>query len=127
MCLDEQTGLIYLLGRYIDPEVEDQLLSTAPRSYSHPSELANDLWAFHTRGPQQGQWVLLDNDVGSHGGPKLLHDLQMVVDEDSRGIWVFGGRHAHQADGESEQSWSGLYRYNIDRQTWTLLRYIGSC
>lgn len=113
MCVDGKTGMIYLMGHFRPCDNSE-----------HDDEEPNDLWAYHTRGEKQGQFELLDADARRNGGPKLVHDLQMVVDEEGGGIWVFGGRHSNQPDLEADQSWSGLYRYNIQKRTWTLLRCV---
>lgn len=121
MCYDNVTGDIYLLGRFLDDETVDdeaEMISSAPPE----DTIDNSLWAFHTRGPKTDRWQCVQQDVKRHGGPKNLHDLQMVVDEAGRGLWVFGGRNIRGASSPHEESWSGLYKYNLDRQSWTLLR-----
>lgn len=121
MCYDGVTGDIYLLGHYLDDEtVDEEALET---SMAPEDTIDNALWVFHTRGPKANRWQCVQQDVKRYGGPKSLHDLQMVVDEAGRGLWVFGGRNIRGASSPNEESWSGLYKYNIDRQSWTLLRY----
>ena len=52
--------------------------------------------------------------------------LQMCFDDETNTIYVFGGRvliasNNHEVDNHSTE-FSGLYSYNVDHDTWTLLR-----
>lgn len=126
MCLDDKTGDIYLMGRYVDPISADLPGAAEIGMMTDQGFIAgeepNDLWVYHTRGLKKGHWSRLDSDVHSHGGPRLTHDSAMVFDPYCRNIWVFGGR--HNADAQlNEDTWSGLYTYHVDSQTWTAETY----
>ncbi len=38
-----------------------------------------------------GLWTVITDDTAAIGGPPLIYDHQMCIDESSRTIYVFGG------------------------------------
>nr|XP_002130194.1 muskelin-like [Ciona intestinalis] len=119
MCIDSKNGKIYTLGRYLD---------SIKRNHQ---SVEND---FHVYDITQGAWSLISKNVSAAGGPKLIFDHQMCYDERTHTIFVFGGRiltcatTLHGAglgpthDERPIPEFSGLYSYNVDTNTWRLLR-----
>lgn len=40
----------------------------------------------------ENKWTLITDDTASMGGPNLIFDHQMCVDQEKRTIYVFGGQ-----------------------------------
>lgn len=163
MAYSSRSGLIYVLGRYVDYPTEsetasdDQIAhssapsggrrapalttsrdspatdSTAPQSTAQsdcqPSEpqtslpipapgknYLSDFFRFSTRNER---WDRLSSDTSADGGPKLLFDHQMVVDDESQILYLFGGRVAHWNPAKIE--FSGMWRYDCIQRTWTFV------
>lgn len=86
-----------------------------------------------------GQWECISRDTESNGGPKLIFDHQMVLDSDTRKIYVFGGKVIRpdgrpplpgdsNTDGSlnaktslSGNQYSGLYEYDLSTRIWNKL------
>lgn len=114
MCIDEECGQIYLLGKYIDRETVA----------AHP--LTSDFYRYDIA---EHSWTLLTDDTAAAGGPRLIYDHQMSFDSDSKILYVFGGRILSRdgaggsSAGVAEPSlYSGLYAYDVHTQVWLLLR-----
>lgn len=111
---------LYVLGKYIDTE-----------SRSAPANLANDLFCYSL---ESGQWSLLCKDVVSEGGPGLIYDHQMAVDEESGVLYIFGGRLIPCSSGGGitpvaggtqsipDTNYSGLYSFDLNNRQWRQLR-----
>src|SRR6266550_676361 len=57
----------------------------------------------------------------SSGGPPLVFDHQMVIDNESRMLYVFGGR---IVDGEWDTvKCAGMYCYNVRKSKWSCIMY----
>ncbi|XP_039250977.2 muskelin-like [Styela clava] len=113
ICIDCENGRLYTLGRYLDSS--KRTLST----------VRNDFHVYHIK---TGKWQLLSKDTAVDGGPRLIFDHQMCIDQPSQTIYVFGGR-ILTANTQSQvgsmrplPEFSGLYRYHIPSSTWHLLR-----
>lgn len=115
---------LYVLGRYLDTESRSQ------------GTFAADFYYYDL---DQHTWTRLSDDVQMQGGPGLVYDHQMAIDESalmgsdngggggSQGvIYVFGGRLISAANGTPgslpEAVYSGLYAYDIGQDQWRLLR-----
>lgn len=107
--LHTETHQLYVLGRYLDPERRD------------PLNLPCDFFRFDLN---TNHWTRISSNVRAEGGPGCIYDHQMVVDEDDNCIWVFGGR---LLGGTNEQSvYSGLYKYCLKTNVWTLVHSDGN-
>ncbi|XP_047659719.1 muskelin-like isoform X2 [Tachysurus fulvidraco] len=107
MCIDSQRRQIDTLGRYLDSSVRNSKC------------LKSDIDA--------NTWTLLSEDTSADGGPKLVFDHQMCMDSEKHMIYTFGGRiltcNGSVDDGRtSEPQFSGLYAYQCQAGTWSLLR-----
>lgn len=54
------------------------------------------------------------------GGPDLIYDHQMCMDTEKQMLYVFGGRTVNPDT--NQHNYSGLYRYNVNTNSWKLLR-----
>lgn len=126
MCLDPERRQIFTLGRYLDS------------SLRVTENLKSDFYMYDM---ENNKWTLVTEDTASLGGPRLIFDHQMVMDVESRIIYVFGGRVLTQSRWEgcvgglgadeirntnnytpSEAIFSGLYSYHVSNNTWIRLR-----
>ncbi|CAO1614352.1 unnamed protein product [Parajaminaea phylloscopi] len=92
--------------------------TTAPASSSPPTPTASnycsDFYRFSTRSER---WDRLSSDTAADGGPKLIFDHQMVVDDEAQILYVFGGRVAHWNPAHLELS--GMWRYDCIQRVWS--------
>ncbi|KAH8107718.1 Muskelin N-terminus-domain-containing protein [Cristinia sonorae] len=98
--------------------------SNAPNaSQETPASIPRaEFYRYRTRGPRSGEWELITADTMQNGGPPLVFDHQMVMDNESRTIYFSGGR---VVDGDWDTAkYSGLYSYNVDTDAWKLLQPI---
>lgn len=104
---------LYVLGKYVDTEARQNGLIPCDFYYY-------DL-VKHT-------WTCLSEDTLQEGGPGLVYDHQMAVDEEQSTIYVFGGRQIQPpppgaaSSGNSETIYSGLFAYHIDMNNWNEIR-----
>ncbi|RKP38744.1 Muskelin N-terminus-domain-containing protein [Dimargaris cristalligena] len=105
MCCCPQTQVLYLLGRYVDPDQRGE------------NSLDSDFYAYHIH---TNSWERLSVNTELDGGPRLSFDLEMTVDAATQQLFVFGGRTINSD--ARECVYSGLYRYSIPNKTWTVLR-----
>ena len=112
---------LYVLGKYIDTE-------TRASGPFHSELYYYDL--------DKHIWVLVSDNVQSQGGPGLLYDHQMAIDEENDVIYVFGGRliantgpnpnsansPGSQTSSPAETLYSGLYSFQIRSSRWKLIR-----
>ncbi|KAH9814841.1 hypothetical protein DFH28DRAFT_894055 [Melampsora americana] len=145
MILDELTGDLYVLGRYTER------LRNAEIEVSYTGHYQNDFFRFTPFSEPSstqflvngdghiGQWECISRDTESDGGPKLIFDHQMVLDSDTRKIYVFGGkvirpnwRPPLPGDSNTDSTlqaktslsatqYSGLYEYDLNSKIWTKL------
>ncbi|KAI8457363.1 hypothetical protein BY996DRAFT_6430530 [Phakopsora pachyrhizi] len=116
MVLDELTGDLYILGRYSE------------RSRAYASKLdhtANDSALKAMKDGQVGLWECISCDTeasfSADGGPKLIFDHQMVLDSESRKIYVFGGKIIQSFQvfsGPISNQYSGLFEYDLKTRSW---------
>jgi len=104
---DPTSRRIYVLGRYVDPDARIK------------EELVADFFAYEI---DTARWIKISNDTISQGGPELIYDHQMCVDQETGTLWVFGGRTISRDEIDKSTAYSGLYRYNIAQGTWLLVR-----
>jgi muskelin len=139
IAFNARTGDIYVFGGLLT----DNTISTEPEprdtSSSAPS-LRSELWRYHTRDPDSGGWerVMFDTAVcalksascfskpdsvhQSQNGPSLIYNHQMVVDDETQMLYVFGGR---IVDGDPKShKYSGLYAYDMQNNLWKSLQYV---
>lgn len=108
MIFDPITRQIYLLGRYVVPDV-------------NRPERTNwdcDFWRYDV---DLQQWFQLSDNTKNEGGPELIHDHQMVVDSENQIIYLFGGK-IQSPSLSSEVRYSGLYSYDIGANQWALIQ-----
>ncbi|KAL1924690.1 uncharacterized protein VTP21DRAFT_4344 [Calcarisporiella thermophila] len=105
LCLDPVRKQIYVLGRYVE---EKQRADTYLNSDFYRYDIIMD------------SWVKLSNDTKMDGGPELIYDHQMCIDSEKGIMYVFGGRVV--SAGQSGHRYSGLYTYDINSNSWRLLR-----
>jgi muskelin len=77
MVFDPCNSQIFILGRYLD---------AASRTKEN---LKSDFYLYDTRSKA---WFLICDDVSQVGGPGLIYDHQMCLDNAKKTIYVFGGR-----------------------------------
>lgn len=92
-----------------------------PPSSPGPADAASaphtsDFFRFSTRNER---WDRLSLNTALDGGPKLIFDHQMVVDEESQMMYVFGGRVVHWDPAQVQLS--GMWSYDCIQRTWTFL------
>lgn len=100
---------LYVLGRYIDTE-----------SRASATAITSDFYYYDL---ERHTWTCVAPDVTVMGGPPLLYDHQMAVDEEEGVIYVFGGRIIVLPQTPNvETLYSGLYSFNIKTEKWRLIR-----
>lgn len=106
--------LLYVFGRFVEQD--------SRTGGSGNVSLASELYQYDL---EAHVWTVLSPDVKQQGGPALVYDHQMAVDEGRNLIYVFGGRviggASTEIDGTGAQ-YSGLYVYDIDGSRWRCLR-----
>lgn len=113
VCLDGQRSCIFVLGRYVDPSMRAGM------------RLSADFFRYDLISQE---WTRLSEDVTAEGGPELIYDHQMVVDEEEGVLYVFGGRIIVTGTNNTgstpalESAYSGLYAYHIASNKWRLIR-----
>ncbi|KAJ3385740.1 Muskelin 1, intracellular mediator containing kelch motif [Lobulomyces angularis] len=105
ICFDSKMKVIFVLGRYVDPE-------------SRPNvNLEGDFWAYSV---PESKWTKLSHNTAQENGPDLIYDNQMVIDSENQILYSFGGRTV--GPDSSVVNYAGLYSYNVRTNKWTLLR-----
>lgn len=116
MCIDTKRNKIYLIGRYV------------PKSLRYSENLKADFYVFDI---SSSVWQLLSDDTASDGGPFLISNHSMCMDVEQNRIYVFGGcvmvPLSQTASDErslcpERQQFSGLYYYDVCKNTWRCLR-----
>jgi hypothetical protein len=106
---------MYVFGRFVEQD--------SRTGGSGNVSLASELYQYDL---DAHVWTLLSPDVKQQGGPALVYDHQMAVDESRNLVYVFGGRvisgsPVADIDGTGAQ-YSGLYVFDIDGCHWRCLR-----
>lgn len=78
MVFDSSGRYLFVLGRYIDRVARE-----------HMGGLKSDFFMYEV---DRNIWTLITDDTASMGGPSLIFDHQMCIDQQSRTIFVFGGQ-----------------------------------
>jgi muskelin len=84
MVFVQSTGEVYLTGKLLEPvhpELEDQ-----------EDGQTNDFWVLRTRGVRKYEWEKLSDDTKKDGGPGIISDHQLCIDEKMKVIYLFGGK-----------------------------------
>ncbi|KAJ3206086.1 Muskelin 1, intracellular mediator containing kelch motif, partial [Clydaea vesicula] len=105
ICFDSKAKVIYVLGRYVDPENRPNV------------NLEGDFWSYTT---VDKKWTKISSSTAQENGPDLIYDHQMVIDSENQILYSFGGRLV--TPDSSVVSYAGLYSYDIKANRWTLLR-----
>lgn len=100
-------------GATLHPDTAVRLASLRADGGTPAWLYASDFYRFSTRSER---WDRLSIDTHSEGGPKLVYDPDMVIDEDNQMLYVFGGRVAHWDPKHFE--YSGMWRYDCIQRTW---------
>ncbi|XP_021957307.1 muskelin isoform X2 [Folsomia candida] len=69
---------IFTLGRYLDGQCRP-----------HENMVKSDFYVYDI---ETNKWTLITEDTASMGGPELLFDHQLCIDDEKEIIYVFGGR-----------------------------------
>jgi hypothetical protein len=92
------------------------------RNQSFP-ETSPDFWCYSIK---ENKWILLSNDTYADGGPRLIYDHQICIDENTQTIYVFGGKIIYtdntSTNPENRHLYSGLFSFHIPSRKWTMLR-----
>lgn len=110
MVLDIGCRHIFILGRYLERSLRVRV-----------QNIKSDFFMYDIG---TNKWTLITDDTSAMGGPSLIFDHQMCIDQETRTIYVFGGQSLFQSYTEgsssssSEKSYSGLYDYHIPTNTW---------
>ena len=108
ICFDPQSKNVYVLGRYIDPQSRAN------------SSNESDFYRFDVT---EQKWYLISENTAAQGGPDLIYDHQMCCDSDNQIMYVFGGRIISSVpNAAAENTYSGLYSYNMATDVWRLIR-----
>eukprot|EP00048_Salpingoeca_helianthica_P004553 m.78170 g.78170 ORF g.78170 m.78170 type:complete len:702 (+) comp13240_c1_seq3:179-2284(+) len=107
ICLDETNKQIYVFGRF----VEVDKVGTTPC----------DFFRFDIA---SRTWTLLSSDTARDGGPELIFDHQMCMDNVRGLLFIFGGRSCRSC--EVSQAYSGLFQYNVKTGEWRRLKHEGA-
>lgn len=97
MCIDVQTGRIYLLG-----------------GWDGGKDIA-DFWAYDVA---QNHWILLSPDTRQEGGPGPRSCHKICFDPSMRQIYVLG-RYVDQESRANSNLESDFYRYDVERGIWS--------
>ncbi|KAH8928632.1 hypothetical protein BT69DRAFT_470987 [Atractiella rhizophila] len=105
MVVDSSEGAVYVLGRYLEEGDLDGV---------------SDMWRYWV---WERRWEQLSWDTEEDGGPPLLQEHQMVFDEETKSLYVFGGKLQNALSGESKdvEGYSGMYKYDVERGKWTCI------
>lgn len=116
MCIDLRKQKLYTVGKYLE----------------HHKRVSENLKSdFYSYDIESNEWTLLSQDTSMDGGPPLVFDHQVVIDDDRDVLFVFGGNTLISSMASEErpsiQSVSTLYAYNITSNTWTHIRRKDHC
>ncbi|QRW07906.1 Muskelin [Ceratobasidium sp. AG-Ba] len=107
MVFSSSTGNHYILGQLKE--------APKPGASPQPQRGDGDFFMHFTRGSERGTWAdLSSGGLESVGGPPSLSDPQMVIDEEKRVLYVFGGRVDNPAERDGQQSYSGMFSFHLD-------------
>ncbi|KAL7306121.1 hypothetical protein TKK_0001570 [Trichogramma kaykai] len=113
MCLDPEKRQLFTLGRYLDTQLRI------------PVNLKSDFYVYDI---ELNEWTIISEDTAAEGGPELIFDHQMLMDLETRTIYVFGGRILlpvpspdENSTNSNESVFSGLYSYHVPSRSWKKL------
>jgi hypothetical protein len=110
MVLDSSCRHIFILGRYLERGLRDRAQNIKSDFYMYDIET--------------NKWTMITDDTSAMGGPMLIFDHQMCIDQETRTIYVFGGQSLFISMSEggplstSEKMYCGLFEYHIPTNTW---------
>lgn len=104
IAVDAGRRILLVLGRYVDPDSRPE----------NAADLKCELYCYNI---DDQTWSVLCADCAAVGGPTLIYDHQMVIDEEHAVMYVFGGR---SIANKSENS--GLYSFSLSSMAWKLIR-----
>ena len=104
MIFHPKRNALFILGKYIEAESRGGDLKNGDFFYY---DIPND------------SWHQISHSTKDEGGPELIYDHQMELDEAKDTLYIFGGRNIHS---NMEANYSGLYSYHIATRKWTLIR-----
>jgi len=112
MVLDHNFRQIFVLGQYLERIKRES-----------ESSIKSDFYVYDIR---TSNWTQITPDTSTVGGPSLIFDHQMCLDQEKRDIYVFGGQalHVHKPSDpphSQDKKYSGLYVYHVSNNTWRLL------
>jgi len=110
MVLDPTYRQIFVLGRYVERTLRDSV-----------SAIKSDFYLYDI---VANKWTQITDDTAANGGPSLIFDHQMCLDNEKRNIFVFGGQSLHfnsNGDDRPDKRFSGLFVYHISTSTWRCL------
>lgn len=108
-CLHISRRQIFLMGKFVEQEGRNVISSGA-------GSALNELYTYNLN---SREWNLICSDVFVMGGPPLIYDHQMVIDEQNDLLYIFGGKCIETG---GTLHYAGMYKYDISMNKWTLLR-----
>ncbi|KAI8979000.1 Muskelin N-terminus-domain-containing protein [Pilobolus umbonatus] len=105
LCYDPKDHSIFVLGRYVEP----QAAGLGP--------VECDFFRYYI---EYNEWIQISQNTSLEGGPELIFDHQMCIDHQNAMLYVFGGRIV--SSDPNVHKYSGFFSYNINTNTWALLR-----
>jgi len=87
MVIDTVNKHIFTLGRYLERSRRDD-----------NENIKSDFYMYDIVG---GKWTLITDDTSAMGGPNLIFDHQMCMDQARRTIYVFGGQSLYSSSSSS--------------------------
>lgn len=113
VCISSTRRLLFVFGRFVEADSRTGIAN---------GTRGDDLFQYDLEGHT---WTQVSTDVAQQGGPSLVYDHQMVVDEERAMLYVFGGRiingGSHSVSDDSAQ-YSGLYAWGLDDRRWRCIR-----
>ncbi len=119
MVFDSRQRQLFVLGYYVDVKVDKR------------ERLNSDFFVYDV---DSGHWTMICDDTAALGGPNLLYDHQIVLDERNRTLFVFGGSIVNRPEAppaagnnagasvsnarDEKKLLSGLYEFHIPTNTW---------
>lgn len=99
MVLDSSCRHIFILGRYLERGLRDRaqnikVFFNSPQFFQrfmivHAIFFQSDFYMYDI---ETNKWTMITDDTSAMGGPMLIFDHQMCIDQETRTIYVFGGQ-----------------------------------
>jgi hypothetical protein len=132
MVYDQMTQQIYILGRYIVPELVRPEKNVWECDFWRYDVVAQQWYQISDNTKASCCYCPTDFDCLQHvpwfaqneGGPELIHDHQMIVDSENQIIYLFGGKIQSPSNSPNspDTRYSGLYSYDISANQWALIQ-----